>query len=596
MKNPYFTKNTLLFLSLIVLFAALVGCSEKSSKLEATPYLSEDSALTVETDVSSDFHLESELTSIVDPNPMENVIPCIEFSHDSGVFPEENLVVNMTAPEGYTIAFSTDGTFPTAEDDSGNSVVEVELSKNTARYLAEHRKLQIMKDFMESTLRDDSDLPSGVMLCAALVDSDGTIGEPEIKVYYLGLDFDELFPGFLVLSVATDPVNLLDYDKGILATGAIYDAWRVTKEGQNLISIQNWFKAESNSTQHGRDWERPCIIQIYDGEKTPTAEQAAGIRTQGHLARRANQKSFNLYFRSDYGKNRLNYELFPGIQDYKSFSLRSGGNNYDRLKFKNAMLQELVSDRAVMIESYRPAVLYLNAEYWGPYMVCEKVSAQMLHDHYGVDTDQVIVIKEGEVEVGENEDLHLYEKLMSFAEQDLSQTEVYERFCSVVNVESFADYCAIRVYIGDADWNPQRNDMMWKTRDASFQDGRWQFILHDVDFSSGTYSFSSTGPGEDHYHNAMDQYPLFAAAIKNDEFYSLFFKSLSEIGEGNYSYDNVEASMHAYDDIWRPMMNDFYKRFGSPSWFYDRYDREIKNTLNFFKQRYNYIIPHAQNR
>ena len=315
MKNPYTSRKTPLFLCLIVLFVVLAGCSKSSSKHETVAHLPDDPALTVDTDLTTDSHLEPEVTTIVDPNPIENVLPGLQFSHDSGVYLEETLTVKLTAPEGYTIAVRTDGTLPTAEDDSGNCVVEVELSKNTARYLAEHRKLQIMKDFTESKLRDDADLPSGVMLCAALVDSEGTIGEPEIKVYYLGLDFDELFPGFLILSVATDPANLLDYDKGILATGAVYDTWKETEEGREIVANQEWWFSESNSTQHGRDWERPCIVQIYDGEKTPAVEQNAGIRTQGHLARRANQKSFNFYFRADYGENRLNYELFPGISE-----------------------------------------------------------------------------------------------------------------------------------------------------------------------------------------------------------------------------------------------------------------------------------------
>ncbi len=597
MSKPCLKRIAVQFLSFTVLLTGLTACratdSESSTELNQTidTVLDSESFQADNTYSESNPDRETGFDLADEPETMKVAVPRLQFSHDSGVYPEETLTVKLAAPEGYTVAFKTDGTFPTSIDDTGNPVVEVELSKNTARYLAENRKLQIMKDFSASELRDNPELPAGAMLCAALVDNEGIVGAAESKVYFLGLDFQELYPNCLVLSIITDPTNLLDYDIGILATGTVYDVWRETVEGKKVIKKQELWNAESNSTQHGRNWERPCIIQIYDGEKTPAVEQAAGIRTQGRLARRVNQKSFNLYFRSDYGKKHMNYELFPGIREYKNFSLRSGGNNSDRLKFKNAMLQELVSDRAVLIESFRPAVLFLNAEYWGPYMICEKVSAQMIHDHYGVDTDQVVVIKEGEVEVGKDKDLQAYEELMSFAEQDLTQPEAYERFCSVVNVESFADYCAIRIYIGDADWNPQKNDMMWRTRDASFQDGRWQFILHDIGFSSGIYSDSRVSPRKDHYHSAMNQYPLFAAAIRNHEFYSLFLKSLAEIGGENYSYDNVEASIHVYDDMWRPMMKDYYKRFGSPSSYYDS---EMKNTLEFFKQRYDYIVPLVQ--
>ena len=597
MKKQFIRKTIPVLLCIIALIGTLAGCGTAVSSTETETSSSENQApmvendFAVDTDPTMDSHLGPEPTAIVDPNPVENAIPVLKFSRDSGVYPEETLAVKLTAPEGYTIAFRTDGTFPTASDDSRKSVVEVELSKNTAGYLAEHKELQIMKDFPGSKLQDDPDLPSGAILCAALVDSEGTIGDPEIKVYYLGLDFDELFPGFLVLSVATDPANLLDYERGILATGAVYDAWRQTAEGKKIIKKQESWKAETNSTQRGFEWERPCILQIYDEENTLVLEQAAGIRTRGGMSRRENQKSFNLYFRPEYGEKCLNYELFPETPVYKSFTLNSGGNSANTLKYKNTMLQELASDRSVLIAAFRPAVLFLNGEYWGPYTLTEKVSAQMIHDHYGVEEDQVVVIKEGRVEVGMDNDLLLFEELMSFADKDLTQPEIYEQFCSAVDVNSFADFCAIRVFIGDTDWYNQKNTILWRTRDTSYNDGRWQYVLYDIEFSSGLYSDARTAPTTDHYHKAIDQIPLFAAAIQNDDFYALFLNSLMEIGNENYSYEKVSEIIQAYDEIWRPLMDDYYKRFGSHS---SNYDQEMKNTLKFFKQRYSYIIPYLQ--
>ena len=255
------------------------------------------------------------------------------------------------------------------------------------------------------------------------------------------------------------------------------------------------------------------------------------------------------------------------------------------------MLQELASDRDVTAASFRPAVLFLNGEYWGPYMLTEKVSSQMLHDHYGVESDQVIVIKDSEVEVGEEEDLILFEELMAFSDQDLTKSEVYDKFCSVVNTQSMADYYAICVYIGNVDWKLDKNFMLWRTRDKSYQDGRWQFFLYDIEYSSGLYSESITAPDYNHYKNTLKEFPLFASAVQNEEFYALFLRSLSEVGMKNYSYENVKASIHVHDELWRPMMNDFYKRFGDTSW---SYDWEMKNTLKFFKQRYNYIVPLVQ--
>lgn len=520
--------------------------------------------------------------------------PKLSFSHESGVYAADSLRVTITAPEGYTVAFTTDGTFPTEENDSGRSVVDVVLNKGTARHLAQHGSLQIMEDFNIEPILDDLKLPNGVMLCAAPVDSTGNLGETEMKVYFLGMDLGSLFPGALVVSIMTDPENLLDYDRGILATGAVYDDWRETAEAEEAIQNKFYWVGQTNSTQHGRTWERPCVIQIYDGDRIPSVEQAAGIRVQGGMSRSFNQKSFNLYFRNDYGENRLHFELFPGIREYKSFTLRNGGNGAHRIrmKYRDAMLQELVSDRAVEIAQNRTAVLFLNGEYWGVYMLSEKISEQMFSDHFGVDKDQVVVIKDGEVEVGEESDLDLYQELMEFADQDLSDPAIYRRFCTVMDVQSLADYCAIRIYLGDTDWGTfdskyEKNLVLWRTRDRSCSDGRWRFILYDLEQCAGLYNLESTAYYTDHFRQSLERVPLFAAAMLNSEFREMFFAALQEIGTENYSPERVEEKILTYDKVWRPLLRDHIRRFGSS---YEYYDDTIAATLEFFDRRYDYIL------
>ena len=262
------------------------------------------------------------------------------------------------------------------------------------------------------------------------------------------------------------------------------------------------------------------------------------------------------------------------------------------MKYKNDMLQSLVSDRAVGMAQGRPAVLFLNGEYWGPYMLTEKISEVMFQDHYGVDKDQVIVFKDGELEVGEDGDLPLYQDLMAFAGQDLSDPGTYDRFCSVMDVRSFADFCAIRVYIGDDDcgntgWGIDKNMVLWRTRDRSFNEGRWQFFLYDLEKSTGLYSTEVSAYYTNHLQISLERIPLFAAAIKNPEFRELFLSALKEIGAENFSVERVRETIQAYDEVWRPAMDDYYRRFLDETW---KYDNTIDVTLEFFEKRYDYIL------
>ena len=513
------------------------------------------------------------------------------FSHDSGIHPGKSLKVRLSAPEGYTIAFTTNGKPPSLEDDSGLSEVEVVLTRGVTGYLIENRDLMVYSGFPRYYLHDDPSLPSGIVLKAALCPRPGEMGETVTRVYFLTEDHARLFPGCLVISVAADPADLLDYEKGILATGAVYEAWKKTPEAKELTARGEQWGFQSNFTQHGRAWEKPCLVHIYDGGQAPAAELKAGIRVTGNASRGENQKSFNIYFRKSYGEKYLNYELFEGVRRYTSIRMTNGGSNAQWLKFKDGFLKELVSDRHFAAASSRPAVLFLNGEYWGPYLLTEKVTAKMLGDHFSVRKSQVILVKEGQLKEGKEEDMVLYRDLMSFAEKNLADPLVWEQFCALMDIRSLADYCATRIYFGDFDWYQNKNDLLWRTRDRSFNEGRWQYILYDTDYSSGLYGNEETAPETDHFSLARKRYPLFDAALRNREFRMLFLNSLREIGEVNCSYKRVRSLMAAYEKAWKPLMQDYYRRFGHVGhrWIFAR-----SLTLRFFRKRYDLLLPLAE--
>ena len=515
----------------------------------------------------------------------------IFFSKDSGIYMLDSMTVTLSAPENCTIAFTVNGKTPSLDDDSGLSEIEVTLGKSGSDYLIDHRELMSYSDLSFSFLLDDPSLPSASILRAAPVSPEGMIGETDTRVYFIDVNLPRLFPDCLILSIVTDPDNLIDYETGILTPGRIYDEWRQTEEGEMDIHKGNAQMIQSNITQHGKAWERPCLLQIYDGRKSPEVELNAGIRITGGYSRSMNQKSFNIYFRESYGSKYLDYELFPGISLYKSFRLKSGGNNTDWLKFMNAFLSDLVSDRKFSVTLSRKAVLFLNGEYWGPYLLTEKLSGRMLHDHYGVEQDQVILFKEGELEEGDEKDIALFTELTAFGEKDLSNPEVFQEFSRIMDIQSMADYFAARIYFGDNDWTPKKNDVLWRTRDQSFNGGRWQYILYDAEFSSGLYGIEKTAAETDHFRLAYSHFPLFAAAIKNQDFYNIFLDALREIGAVNCATERVEHILGVYVNEWEPLMQDYYKRFGNSQ---SQWDISIINTIDFFKNRYNNIIPIAE--
>lgn len=514
----------------------------------------------------------------------------ITFSQASGLYHVPELKVKMKAPEGYTIAFTTNGTTPTDKDASGKSELEVTLTGKMSGYLLAHKKQMLTPEFYNSVLLESNDLPVGVVLNASLVDGKGAVVKgPRTMVYFLVKDsFADRFPKCMVLSVTTDSKNLLDYNIGILAPGKIYDDWKKTDAGKKIIADQEWWKAETNSTQHGKKSERPCQVQFYTAGEKPVLETDAGLRIRGGMSRRQNQKSFTLYFNEKYGVDALHFKLFDKEDAYLRFGLRNGGDDSQYTKFKDVLLQDLAKGGKYTVLDKRPAVLFLNGEYWGPYVLCEVTAKNMMKSRYGVDPKNLVVIKEAELDQGKKEDFKLYEELQAFGKKDLTDPETYRQFCDVMDVQSMADYFAMQVYIGNADCEPDHNHILWRTKDKSYNNGRWQYVLHDLDYSAGHYDEKKTSANTDHFAMFREKFPVFAAAVKNKEFYAMFLQSIKKIGSENFKYDRVREKTDEYDRMWAPLMPDFYKRFGDTA---NLRKRSMNSMLNFFQRRYDVIIP-----
>ncbi|MBQ3924753.1 MAG: spore coat protein CotH, partial [Firmicutes bacterium] len=136
---------------------------------------------------------------------------------------------------------------------------------------------------------------------------DGTAGTVYTKTYFPRTDLAEDY-GCTVVSIACEPDDLLGYENGIFARGKIFkDNFAINMERINAGDV---ISVIANYTQ--KKWERPANIEVFsgnDGRQTALFESGCGIRVQGASSRRFSQKSFNIYFRKDYGKKEMDLDL-----------------------------------------------------------------------------------------------------------------------------------------------------------------------------------------------------------------------------------------------------------------------------------------------
>ena len=528
----------------------------------------------------------------------------VAFSDEAGAYPDRSKQISLLYPQGYKVYYTTDGSLPTTESSLYNGPIV--LKKKGNRWVNSNTVKQMAIEYQGKPLHPvaiSKSLPTANIIRAVAVAPDGTAGDVVTKTYFIGADLKKKYNDAMVISIVTAPDNLLDYEKGILVTGRLYDEWKTTDEADSLFKTHRFWELQGNHTMKGKAWERPASVELFDRSNTLTLQREAGIRLKGRASRMYAQKSFNINIKDHGGNSTIIYPLFPDalnantgevITRYESFSLRNGGNDAEYLKFKDSWIQSRVRDRDYSTQKNRIAVLFLNGEYWGHYSLIEKIDNQFLENHYGV--KDLIAIKELELNEGKPSDFHLFEELLSFSDRDLSISSNWEEFKSVMDVQSMADYYATEIYIANRDWRDDANKELWRSVNTDpsnpYADGRWRYILCDVEFSSSLYNTRESSYDFNSFDYALKNHRLFASVIKNPEFKRLFKDAMTDIALKNFDPQEVKSDLEQWAGEWKPYMPYYYKRFGNTSY---GWKKNLKSTATFFQERYSHILPALEN-
>lgn len=272
-----------------------------------------------------------------------------------------------------------------------------------------------------------------------------------------------------VISLVTDPENFFSDTSGIYV------------EGTNGI-IANCSTGPRNWNQ---DWERPVMLEMFEGDRRSAFLLPAGVKIFGGCARLYPQKSLAFFFRSVYGEGRLNYRLFPSqpIASYNNFVLRSSGQDWWRTMFRDAMAQTvMVQGMNLDLQAYRPSVLFINGRYWGIHNVREKLNEHYVASHHPVDPDNIDLIEFSKGIFSNNGDLVAYNALISFLNtHNLAAQANFDSVAALVDIDNFTNYTIAQIYAANGDW-PGANVKLWRERSST---GKWRWMVYDLDFTFG---------------------------------------------------------------------------------------------------------------
>lgn len=320
-----------------------------------------------------------------------------------------------------------------------------------------------------------------------------------------------------IVSVNTDPFNLWDNEYGIYAMG------------NNASSEFPHFGAN-----FWEDWERPAHIAMYETDGSLAFQLDAGIKIFGAWSRGQHQKSISIHARKSFGADGINYKLFEekDISKFETIILRNSGNDFNNTMLRDAYCNRIVSTLELDQQAYRPAIVYLNGEYWGIQNIREKVNEEFIAANHGIQEDQIDILEgNGEAVRGNGEH---YEALLDYLyAHGMSVDENYNYVKTQIDIDNFIKYQLSEIFIDNRDW-PGNNVKFWRERSPI---GKWRWIMYDSDFGFDTWgnendSFNTlefalepNGPG---WPNPPWSTFLFRKLIENTSFKNDFINNFAD--------------------------------------------------------------------
>lgn len=583
--------------------------SPNGTIIDSITYLSlaDDQSYGRITDGASKFEIFSKATPGTANSSGSILVKAPVFSKEGGFYNESFELELSTDTSDAKIYYTTDGADPVP---GASGTKEYTGSITIKSRLGDPNVLSMVRDISDGFTASWKAPKSEVFKCTTLkavtVRNDGTKSKVVTRSYFVDQNMKSRYT-LPVISIVTDYDNLFDPVKGIYIKG--------------------------NAEKTGEEWERPAHIEFYENDGKLGFAQNIGLRIHGGYSRKFPQKSFRIYADAGYDESKeFEYEVFPGLtkkgsgKKMKSFErliLRQSGNDWSYAYMRDEMMQSLVSHvQGLDTQAERPAILFLNGEYWGIYHIRERYDKEYLEDHYNLDDDNVAILdlqKKIEVQEGTQEDADAYtnEIINYLNSHSITQASTYEYIKTKIDIDNYINYYVAEIFFGNTDW-PGNNVAIWryKTEDGKYhpeapygQDGRWRWMLKDTDFGFGLYNKSVShdtlryAAGDTREGTANESWAtfLFSTLLKNTEFRNQFINCFADHLNTSFVPERVVKVIDDFESMLAPEMLEHtdrwqYIKMTAGGMMETSWSQNVQVMRNYAKNRPSNIIRFIQNK
>ncbi|CBY14137.1 unnamed protein product [Oikopleura dioica] len=397
---------------------------------------------------------------------------------------------------------------------------------------------------------------------AVAYDPDGRPSEETARTFFIGVH--HTLP---VVSLAA-PASHFEFRNGYLfGMGS-----RVLNARGEVL--QTYPFSGSNAWQ---DREVEVHLEFHEPDGRPGFRQRAGLKVYGGWGSRGYpQKSLALFARRQYGSGRFEHAVFPDqeVDAFESLVLRNSGNdnhyfvNGTFTLLRDALMQGLLKGETDLdLQAYRPAVLYLNGEYWGLYNLREKFNEHHILAHHGLPPGAIDLIEGyGDIRAGDSK---TYLAMRDFVNTRSLAVETNFQFVAGTYLaeDNFIDYHLAVIYFGNFDignikcWRPRtpKGRFHWMVYDQDYGFDLWPAAIYvpamarDYADYADMFAFATAGSGTSTgWPNAGGRTLLLRRLLANPGFRDRFVRRCADLLNSTFREERVESLVAGMAAVIRP--------------------------------------------
>ncbi|MBN1951703.1 MAG: lamin tail domain-containing protein [Bacteroidales bacterium] len=324
-----------------------------------------------------------------------------------------------------------------------------------------------------------------------------------------------------------------------------------------------------------QDWNKSCYIEYFDENKELIFQQEAGIQIDGGAGGSRTHPQHSVRIEpgnGTLGDGDVNYAMIPdrpNREDYSSFYLRNGSNQYYTLPFKDGVqVKSIAKNTYTYYSGYSVIVAYINGQYFGLYELREKLNADLFKESYLMDIDSLDLLtlsyyKGSVLEALEGSVEPFWDNWEYFQTLSPGAADYLVRVDSILDLENYTDYMIAQSWIGNTDW-PFNNIRALRCSGTNF---RWQFAVQDVEWAMQPNGWSSSD--FDHIGFLFDQgrnFPyngFWYNLIQNEEYKIGYINRFADLMNKNYLFSVIGDKEEEIYDYQLPEMPAEFARWGN---------------------------------